>query len=141
MNLILAPLAQVLLPGAAAVRLTAGLGGILNSGLLLTGWRLIVWRSVLCLVAPAVAATLVLGPVISRIGAGPVSVAVAVITVLAIAASVWHAAGPGHRRGWRPHRRRTVGRVAQAAPRWPSFRPRNGGLLRCGVSFAVLRGW
>lgn len=87
MNLILAPVAQLALPGAAAVRLVVGAGALLNSGLLAAGWRSIVWRSVCYLAFPALATTVVLGPVVSRAGSRPVSVAVAAVTVLAVAAT------------------------------------------------------
>ena len=53
MNLILAPVAQLTLPGTAAVRLVVGLGAIVNSGLLAVGRRCILWRPALCLLAPA----------------------------------------------------------------------------------------
>jgi uncharacterized protein len=87
MNLILAPAAQLVVPGAAAVRLVVGAGAILNSGLLAAGWRSILWRAVLYLAAPALGATALLGPVISHAGERPVSVAVAAVTLLAIVAS------------------------------------------------------
>ena len=89
MNLILAPAAQLLLPGAAAVRLVTGAGAILNVGLLGSGWRWILWRPVLFLGLPAIAATLLLGPVIGAAGARPVSITVAAVTIVAVAASAW----------------------------------------------------
>jgi uncharacterized membrane protein YfcA len=87
MNLILAPAAQLALPGAAAVRLVVGAGAILNSGLLATGWRSILWRAVLYLAVPALGATALLGPVISHAGERPVSAVVAAVTLLAAVTS------------------------------------------------------
>jgi hypothetical protein len=87
MNLILAPVAQLALPGAAAVRLVVGAAAILNSGLLATGWRSIIWRTALYLALPALGATAALGPVISAAGQRPVTVVTAAVILLAIAAS------------------------------------------------------
>lgn len=89
MNLILAPVAQLLLPGAAAVRLVTGTAAILNSALIVTGRRSILWRPVLCLAIPALAATFLLGPAIRGSGARPLGVIVAAVTILAVAASAW----------------------------------------------------
>ena len=91
MNLILAPVAQLLLPGAAAVRLVTGAAAILNSALIVTGRRSILWRPVLYLVIPALAATFLLGPAIRGSGARPLGVIVAAVTILAVAASAWSA--------------------------------------------------
>ncbi len=89
MNLILAPVAQLVLPGAAAVRLVTGTAALLNSALIVTGRRSILWRHVLYLAAPALAATFLLGPVIRGSGARPLGIIVAAVTIVAVAASAW----------------------------------------------------
>lgn len=100
MNLILAPVAQLLLPGAAAVRLVTGSAAILNSALIAAGRRSILWRPVLFLTVPALAATFLLGPAIRGSGARSLGVVVAAVTIVAVAASAWPASpvrlsGPG----------------------------------------------
>lgn len=87
MNLVLAPAAQLLLPGAAAVRLVSSAGAILNAGVLAAGWRWVLWRPVLLVGLPAIAAAVLLGPVIGGAGARPVSITVAAVTLAAIAVS------------------------------------------------------
>jgi uncharacterized membrane protein YfcA len=87
MNLILAPVIQVVAPGPAAVRLVVGLSAILNSAVLLTTWRFILWLPALLLLTPALAATLLLGPVVSGGSSRVLGVVVAVTTLAAIAAT------------------------------------------------------
>jgi uncharacterized membrane protein YfcA len=94
MNLILAPAAQLLLPGAAAVRLVVGTGAILNSGLLAAGQRSVLWRPALYLAGPALAVTILLGPVIPGASSRLVSVTVAAVTILAVAVSARAALPP-----------------------------------------------
>lgn len=100
MNLILAPVAQLLLPGAAAVRLVTGTAAILNSVLIAAGRRSILWRPVIFLAVPALAATFLLGPAIRGSGARSLGIVVAAVTIVAVALSAWPAAplrlaGPG----------------------------------------------
>lgn len=100
MNLILAPVAQLLLPGAAAVRLVTGTAAILNSALIATSRRSILWRPVLFLAVPALAATFLLGPAIRGSGARSLGVIVAAVTIVAVVASALPASplrltGPG----------------------------------------------
>lgn len=89
MNLILAPVAQLLLPGAAAVRLVTGSAAILNSVLIANGRRSILWRPALLLVIPALAATFLLAPVVRGSGARSLGVVVAAVTIVAVVASAW----------------------------------------------------
>jgi uncharacterized membrane protein YfcA len=88
MNLILSPVAQVVLPGSGAVRLVVGLGAVLNACLLVTGRCSILWRPALLMTAPALIATVLLGRLISDIGTRIVGVIVAAATVLAAMAMV-----------------------------------------------------
>ena len=95
MNLILAPVMQVVAPGPAAVRLVVGLSAILNSAVLLTARRFVLWLPALLLVMPALAATLLLGPVVSGGSSRVLGVVVAVTTLAAIAATALRRPPPG----------------------------------------------
>jgi uncharacterized protein len=95
MNLILAPVMQMVAPGPAAVRLVVGLSAILNSAVLLTTRRFVLWLPALLLVIPALAATLLLGPVVSGGSSRVLGVVVAVTTLAAIAATALRRPPPG----------------------------------------------
>lgn len=87
MNLILAPVAQVVLPGAAAVRLVVVLAGVLNAGVLAGARRAIRWVPALLLIVPALIATFLVGPLVSGTRSSVLGLAAGSATLLAIAAT------------------------------------------------------
>lgn len=87
MNLLLAPVAQVIVPGTAAVRLVAGLGAVLNSTVLAASWRAVLWVPAALLLGPTLAATFLIGPLLRGHGATSLAVLAAIVTLFAIAAT------------------------------------------------------
>lgn len=87
MNLLLAPVAQVIIPGTAAVRLVASLGAVLNSTVLATSWRAVLWGPAALLLTPTLVATFLIGPLLRGHGATSLAVLAAIVTLFAIAAT------------------------------------------------------
>lgn len=87
MNLLLAPVAQVIVPGSAAVRLVAGLGAALNLTVLARSWRAVLWGPAGLLLMPTLVATFLIEPLLRGHGATSLAVLAAIVTLFAIAAT------------------------------------------------------
>lgn len=85
LSLIVAPIAQTITPGTAAVRLVVGLSAIVNAGILSRSWRQVLWAPAALIVAPTLLATLAVGPFLSGPSADVIAAVAAGVTLLAVA--------------------------------------------------------